>query len=313
MTNAYIDISNNIFYNVSTLFSSTVPIFASYVQYSTISFNDIDTTPYSGICLGYGWGSNDAGGTSEYVNRGLYTFQPRYTTPTISKNNRIQGNLIHRYGYGHTDLGALYTLSVCPSTYVTENYAFDSTGFGMYTDEGSHSYIISNNVLMSTGIWSAVNGANTVNNTYTGNFYRQGANRQGNTQINDVNQAPIAARKIAYRAGVQPAKRTGRQTTNPTNLADGAVSLASRNGRLAISIDNFDDAPFTDVEIAFSGNDAGSFSRVEVPTAVNGNGAATATYSVSGTNRPSVSVTVRYTNSRTGEKRSLAASGTVQL
>ncbi|KAK1753332.1 pectin lyase-like protein, partial [Echria macrotheca] len=175
MINSRIDISNNIFYNVSTLYSSTVPIFVSYVQYSTVSHNDIDTTPYSGICLGYGWGSNDAGGSSEYVNRGLYKYQPQYSTPTISQNNALDGNLIHRYGYGHTDLGALYTLSKSPSTYVSNNYAFDSSGYGTYTDEGSNSYIISGNVLMSSGIWSAVNGANTGNNTYTNNYYRNGA------------------------------------------------------------------------------------------------------------------------------------------
>ncbi|KAK4158664.1 xylanase A [Cladorrhinum sp. PSN259] len=315
MTNAYIDISNNIFYNVSTLFSSTVPIFASYVQYSTIAYNDIDTTPYSGICLGYGWGSNDAGGTSEYINRGLYNFQPKYTTPTTSRNNRVQGNLIHRYGYGHTDLGALYTLSKNPSTYITENYAYDSTGFGMYTDEGSNSYIISNNVLMSSGIWSAVNGAGTTNNTYTGNYYRQGSNRQGNTQISDANNAPVAAKRIAYRAGVQPAKRTGRQISNASNLADGAVTLGARNGKVAVTVENFDDGPMREVEFVFGGSNAGSFDKSEVPTTVGGNGSATATFGVSGASggRVSVSVTVKYVNGRTGERRSLSGSGTVQL
>jgi len=201
MTNSHISISNNAFYNVSTLYSSTVPIFLSYVQQSTISHNEIDTTPYSAICIGYGWGSNDVGGTSEYVNRGLYSFQPRYTTPTISTSNRIEGNRIRNYGYGHTDLGAIYTLSKSPSTYITENYAFDSTGFGLYNDEGSNGYIMTNNVLMSTGIWSATNGAGTTNNSYTGNWYRQGANRQGNTQIRDVGSAPEAARGVVARAG----------------------------------------------------------------------------------------------------------------
>ncbi|KAK3370644.1 hypothetical protein B0H63DRAFT_514694 [Podospora didyma] len=265
MTNSYIDISNNIFHNVSSLFTSTVPVFASYVQYSTISHNDIDTTPYSAICLGYGWGSNDVGGTSEYINRGLYSFQPKYTTPTASTNNAITGNLLHRYGYGHTDLGALYTLSKSSSTYITENYAFDSTGFGMYTDEGSNGYIIANNVLMSSGIWSAVNGAGTTNNTYTGNYYRQGSSRQGNTQINDVNQASIAARKIAYRAGVIPAKRTGRPTTNPANIADSAVTIGGKNGKLEIKVDNFDDGAFTGVTIEFSAG--GSFTKFgDLPT-----------------------------------------------
>ncbi|GAB1317089.1 Xylanase A [Madurella fahalii] len=315
MTNSHIDISNNIFYNVSTLYSSTVPIFLSYVQHSTVSHNEINTAPYSGICLGYGWGSNDAGGTSEYVNRGLYAFQPRYSTPTISTDNRIEGNLIHGYGYGHTDLGALYTLSKSPSTYITENYALDSSGFGLYNDEGSNGYIMTNNILMSTGIWSATNGAGTTNNTYAGNYYRQGATRQGNTQIRDVNDASVAAKRIAYRAGIPPAKRTGRPIGNPGNVDDGAVILGGRSGKLAVTIENFDDAPFTGVEIEFGGSNAGSCAKVDVPSTIMGNGAATATYTVSGpgSSRPSVSVTVRYVNSRTGEKRSLSTQGTVQL
>jgi len=41
MINTRLEISGNIFYNVSSLFSSTVPILTTYVQYSTISHNDI--------------------------------------------------------------------------------------------------------------------------------------------------------------------------------------------------------------------------------------------------------------------------------
>lgn len=49
-------ISGNIFYNISSLYSSTVAVFVSYVQFSEISHNDISKVPYSGICHGYGWG-----------------------------------------------------------------------------------------------------------------------------------------------------------------------------------------------------------------------------------------------------------------
>ena len=203
-----------------------------------------------------------------------------------------------------------------PSTYIIEKYAYDSTGFGMYTDEGLNSYIISNNVFMSSGICSAVNGAGTTNNTYTGNYYKQGATRQGNTQISDVNNAnaPVAAKRIAYRAGVQPAKRTGRQISNASNLADGAVTLGARNGKVAVTVENFDDGPMREVEFVFGGSNAGAFSKSEVLSTVGGNGSATATFSVSGGGeRVSVSVTVRYVNGRTEEKKSLSGSGTVQL
>lgn len=307
MINQYIDISNNIFYNVSTLFSSTVPIFASYVQYSTITHNDLDTTPYSGICLGYGWGSNDAGGSSEYVNRGLYKFQPQYSTPTISRNNQIDGNLIHRYGYGHTDLGALYTLSKSPDTYVTNNYALDSSGFGTYTDEGSNSYIIANNVMLSDGQWSAQNGANTANNSYKDNYYKSGIARAGNIQISNLSQASVAAKRVAYRAGVLPAKRTGRAVSNPGDVADGVVSVSVNGGNLIITVDNFDDAEFTGVSFASSGLTIGSNVGV-VPATVPANGKTTATYKINGNTNGRATVTVKYVNSRTGQSKTLTGS-----
>jgi hypothetical protein len=204
-----------IFRNVSSLFSATVPIFASYVQSSTISHNDIDLAPYSGICLGFGWGSNDAGGSPEYEKRGLYTFQPKYSTPTVSKNNRIEGNLLHRYGLSHTDLGALYTLSKSPDTTITENYAYDSSGFGLYNDEGSNSYTLTNNVLLSNGIWLAQNGANTANNVITGNTGKNGGARQGNFIASDLSKASADAKRVASRAGVLPERRAGRPVSNP--------------------------------------------------------------------------------------------------
>jgi hypothetical protein len=187
MTNSDLEISGNIFYNVSSLFSSTVPILSTYVRRSVIYHNDIYITPYSGICVGYGWGSNDAGGSSEYVNRGLYKYQPQYSTPTIMSDGLVEGNLIHGYGYSQyvnhlygsyfsdficsADLGAIYTLSKNPSTYIRYNYGYDSNvGFGVYTDEGSNSYLIQDNIMLSNGIWYARNGVNTENNTITGVF-----------------------------------------------------------------------------------------------------------------------------------------------
>lgn len=306
MLNTRIEISNNIFYNVSSLYSSTVPIFVSYVQYSIISHNDINIAPYSGICHGFGWGSNDAGGSSEYINRGLYTYQPKYTTPTISQNNLIDGNLIHHYGLSHTDLGALYTLSRSPSTIVSNNYVFDSTGYGVYTDEGSNSYTISDNILLSSGIWDAVNGANTANNSYINNYGKNGGGRAGVTIISDVSQASVTAKRIAYRAGVLPAKRSGRQVSNP-DLPDGVVTISSEGGNLAVTVNNFDDSAFTGVTFTVTaGNTA--LTPVSAPNTIPANGAGAATYGFSGT-RPSVSVTVKYTNGRTGAQKTLTASG----
>lgn len=135
--NSGIHIAENVFYNVSSLFSSTVPIMFTYAQYSTIVNNEIYTVPYSGICQDYGWGSNEANGTEEYKERGLYDYQPLFQTPTTSQNNLIAGNLIHDYGHSHTDLGAVYTLAKSPNTVIRNNYAQDGDWFGLYTEEGA--------------------------------------------------------------------------------------------------------------------------------------------------------------------------------
>ena len=163
--NSGIHIIENVFYNVSSLFSSTSPIVITYIQDSTILNNEIFSVPYSGkcgtcidlvtllttvgICHGYGWGANDANGTDEYVKRGLYDYQPRFQTPTTSQNNLISRNLIHAYGLSHTDLGAVYTLAKSPDTVISENYCADADWFGLYTDEASNTYTAMNNIWMT--------------------------------------------------------------------------------------------------------------------------------------------------------------------
>lgn len=115
-------ILENIFKEVAVTVTSGVPILVTYTIRTQVIHNDISDVPYSGICYGYGWGSNDAGGSPDYANRGLYNFQPRYTTPTIMEGGYIARNLIQNYGTSHSDLGGIYTLSKSPNTSITENW-----------------------------------------------------------------------------------------------------------------------------------------------------------------------------------------------
>ena len=130
MINSDILISENVFTDTQITYTSGTPIFVSYVTDAQILHNDLSEIPYSGICYGFGWGSNDAGGSVEYANRGLYNYQPRYTTPTTLMNGLISNNLIHDYGEQHTDLGGIYTLSKSPNTLITENYIYSTNGYG---------------------------------------------------------------------------------------------------------------------------------------------------------------------------------------
>ncbi|CBX93394.1 hypothetical protein IAQ61_009087 [Plenodomus lingam] len=328
MLNAHISVQDNIFYNTSSLFTSTVPIFFTYVQNSDITHNDISFIPYSGICLGYGWGMQDAGGSQFYVNRGTYKYFEPYTTPTTSLNNSIHANLIHGYGYSKTDLAGIYTLSKSAFTTITENYAYDSLHYGLYTDEGSNSYTITGNNFLPEGNWYNPNqgaGMQTANNTLIDNFGARGrdflnspngSGIWGNTFLRNyivpnLSRANIAAARIAYRSGIEPSKRAGRSISHSVSLADGALSLEflTGNGDVVLNLFNFDDAEFTGVQISVGSE----FTAENVPTAVPANGVASATYKLAGSSctPPRFSATVRYTNSRTGAAGSLEVSGTM--
>jgi hypothetical protein len=309
MVNTRIEITNNIFFNNSALFSSTVPIFGSYFQYSNISHNDVYTTPYSALCVGYGWGSNDAGGSPEYERRGLYKYQPKYSTATTFQNVVVEANLLHRYGYSHTDLGGIYTLSKSPSSQVTENYVYDSSYFSLYNDEGSNSWTQTHNILLAYGNWNAINPGNggTLGNLTTRDNWARGANgSNGNKGITSVDQTGTAGKRIAYRAGVVPGKRTGRPVSNDPNLADGSVDIVSSNGQINVQLANFDDVDFTGVSFSVTGGSLTASGNV--PTTAPANGVATVSYKYSG-QKPSVRATVKYTNPRTGKTSTRSVSG----
>jgi hypothetical protein len=117
-------ITENILAGTSRTITSGSGILVTYAIDTIITHNDISDLPYSAICHGYGWGSNDVGGSPEYKDRGLYEYQPVYDTPTILKGGLIAGNLIHDYGLLHSDLGAVYTLSASPDTFTERNYIY---------------------------------------------------------------------------------------------------------------------------------------------------------------------------------------------
>ncbi|KAL8294716.1 hypothetical protein RB597_007690 [Gaeumannomyces tritici] len=306
MTNSRITIADNVFRNVSALYSSTVPIFVSYVRDSAVRHNDIFQAPYSGICHGYGWGSNDAGGSPEYVKRGLYNYQPQYSTPTVSQNNRIEANLLRQYGLSHTDLGALYTLSKSPGSSVDENYAYDSNGFGVYNDEGSNSYAVRRNVLLCTGIWRATNGANTGNNAFADNWGRVGSVSGSDRSASNLQQTSAAAQRVAYRAGVRPSKRAGRSVSNDPGVADGYLgSSCSGSGDLTLTLWNYDDSPFTGVSFAVRTNNGAQVlpSGGASPATVGADTWVQAKFRVASGGCGAVAgSSASYTNSRTGAK-----------
>jgi hypothetical protein len=217
MTNRNITISDNVMHDLALDYRDMTAVLVTYATNATVSHNEIYNMPYSGIAIGYGWGANDPGGSQEYVNRGLYDFQPVYTTPTTFKNLRITGNHVYDVMQQMNDGACIYTLSDAPGTLIDRNYCADNSGhFGIYHDEGSRSYTDSNNVFRNTGDWAHENsnsnnntGALTVTDNWTSNArisLRDGV--RGNTVTGTVvvsdGNWPRDAERVMENAGVRP-------------------------------------------------------------------------------------------------------------
>ncbi|MBP2706848.1 ricin-type beta-trefoil lectin domain protein [Microbispora sp. RL4-1S] len=168
------------------------------------------------MSIGYGWGANEPGGNTQYANRGLYNYQPRYTTATTANNNQLVGNYVHDVMQQMTDGGCIYTLSWNPGAVISDNYCLRTNGyFGVYFDEGSKYYTVRNNVLSSTGTWLTANywgGENMGNFTVTGNWSSNGSTNvtngdRGNVVSGNVTvsngQWPSGAQSVMAAAGPQ--------------------------------------------------------------------------------------------------------------
>ncbi|WP_245966839.1 ricin-type beta-trefoil lectin domain protein [Sphaerisporangium album] len=216
MANRNITVSNNRIHDLGLDYRGIVSVLPTYVTNATISHNEVYNLPYTGMSLGYGWGANEPGGNNSYTNRGLYNYQPRYTTATTASNNQLIGNYIHDVMQQMTDGGCIYTLSWNPNAVISDNYCLRTNGwFGIYFDEGSKYYTVRNNVLSAIGTWATANywgGENMGNFTVTGNWTSNSATNvsngdRGNVVANNVTVTngnwPSGAQAVMASAGPQ--------------------------------------------------------------------------------------------------------------
>ena len=217
MTNQNITISNNHVTGVGTDYKEVSAILSTYVSGVTISHNQVDHLPYDGIDIGWGWGINDPGGSQDYVNRGTYNYQPKYTTATTLKNNTVSWNLIFDTKNVMHDGGTIYNLSASPGAVIQDNYMYNNKStVALYLDEGSRYLTVSGNVVQDAGVWAFTNANannNTSNNTFSGNWYNGGATQvatgsphnnvlSNNVQVSGTNW-PSGAQQVISQAGVQ--------------------------------------------------------------------------------------------------------------
>lgn len=178
MIDQNITIANNLIHDIGIDYRDADAILLTYAASCLVSHNEVYNLPYTGISHGYGWGQNDDGGSKEYQARGLYQYQPLYTTPTTSKNNQFVANYIHDNMKEMNDGGAFYELSASPGTVFSKNYVkapahSAGSNFGTYSDEGTRYVTFSENVFDGWGEWANLNCNENNNNgniTYTGNW-----------------------------------------------------------------------------------------------------------------------------------------------
>ncbi|MEO3807371.1 ricin-type beta-trefoil lectin domain protein [Sphaerisporangium sp. B11E5] len=207
MVNRNITVSNNRIHDLGLEYRGVVSVVTTYVTTATISHNEVYNLPYTGMSIGYGWGSNDAGGSNHYADRGLYNYQPRYTTPTTASGNQLIGNYVHDVMQQMTDGGCIYTLSANPNAVINDNYCLRTNGwFGLYFDEGSRYYTARNNVFNSIGTWATANywyAENMGNFTVTGNWTSNSSTNVTNGDRGNVVNNNVTVTNGAWPSGAQ--------------------------------------------------------------------------------------------------------------
>ncbi|SHM86832.1 ricin-type beta-trefoil lectin domain protein [Actinacidiphila paucisporea] len=216
MTDQDITIQGNRISGVAEDYKDMAGILSTYVTHAVITHNEVSNLAYDGIDVGWGWGANDPGGSQDYRNRGLYNYQPVYTTATTLKNTVVSYNLVHGTKKVFHDGGSIYNLSANPGGSIDHNYIYDNQHtVGLYLDEGSRYLTLSSNVVQDSGVWAFTNASgsnNTNDSTFSGNWYNSGATQvstgsphnnvlTGNVQVSGTNW-PSGAQQVIAQAGV---------------------------------------------------------------------------------------------------------------
>lgn len=186
-TTANNTISNNVVIRAGQEYHGAVGIFVGYAKSTAIERNELRDLPYSGISVGWGWG------TSSYA-----------------ASNRIRYNWIENIMQVLRDGGAVYTLSPQTGSEISYNYVCRQVNDhgAIYADEGTSGYYIHHNVLSHIGeSWLFNHNAdyNTVEYNFSDNMYAvdQGVgNTIGNTTFVQAGNWPAEAGSIMNGAGV---------------------------------------------------------------------------------------------------------------
>lgn len=152
-------IADSVIHDIGIIYPGAVGIWIGQSSGNTISHNHIFDTTYTAISVGWTWGYRES----------------------AAFGNTIECNLIHDIGRGvQSDMSGIYTLGAQPGTIIRGNVIHDVTrhkygGWGIYTDEGSSSIVIRDNLVYRTQDTS-VHQHYGKDNTFTNNIFASGRN-----------------------------------------------------------------------------------------------------------------------------------------
>lgn len=114
-------VDNNYLHEIGVEHKGSIAIIAGYTERTVIRHNEISCAPYSGISVGWGWGYCDPGADERYKYLPP-VYYPRFTEPTVCRNNRIEHNHIHHVMQALHDGSGIYTLSMQAGSVIKGNY-----------------------------------------------------------------------------------------------------------------------------------------------------------------------------------------------
>ncbi len=186
----HIDIADNVIARAGVEYRDAVGIMVTFAADVSIRHNDLAHLPYSGISLGWGWG-----------------------TDSYAAHNVVQANRITDVMRVLQDGCALYTLSAQPGSFIEANLIdgqLNRNG-ALYLDEGTRDVTVAHNVVAHVPRWLHLWTASIRDNVVIENFtdttesVDDGTNNVVADNLVGLDEWPAAAQPFIDQAGLEPA------------------------------------------------------------------------------------------------------------